>query len=133
MHAALAATAMWCWLGSAAGAETPAPAQPQPLDHLEERLAWVEKHTDDVVSGRRELVSGLKQLLASKKISATDARQLCETGGDQSKILEVIRGQVVELAKPENQAAMSAAQRKRFAKDQAALAPLTPKLDCSAY
>jgi len=118
----------------AAPADSPAPpAVSKPLDHLEERLVWIEKHTDDVVAGRRELLAGLKKLIAQKKVPQSDVRQACEVSGDQTKLLELLRGQLTELAKPENQAAMNSAQRKRFAKYQVLTGKLEPKVDCSAY
>jgi hypothetical protein len=117
----------------AAQAQTPPPAQPQALDHLEERLVWIEKHTDDVVAGRRELIAGLKKLVAGKKVPESDVRQACEVSGDQTKIIELLRGQLTELGKSENQAAMNSAQRKRFAKYQAITQKLELKVDCSPY
>jgi valyl-tRNA synthetase len=108
-------------------------AKPRAMDHLEEHLAWIEKHTEDLVAGRKELAAGLRKLKSDREVPPSDVHQACEVAGDQTKLLELIRGQLAELAKPENQEAMNAAQRKRFSKVQAVAARIEPKVGCSAY
>ena len=113
-------------------AEEPA-ARAAPVDQIELRLTKIEKIVDDVVKGRAELRAGMKNLLAKDKVSTTDARALCESVGDQTKVMSLVGGQIALLEREENQQAMSGKQRQRLAKAKGTLEQTPPKMDCASF
>jgi hypothetical protein len=120
-------------IATTARAAAAAGDQPQPVDQIEQRLQKIEKVVDDLVSGRAELRTGMRELLAKKKVTEQDARALCESVGDQSKVITLVGGQIALLEREENRNAMSAKQRARLARARTTLDRTPPQMDCSSF
>lgn len=130
-RALLAAAVLGC--AALVAAAQDAAGEAIPADQIEARLKKIEQVVDSVVKGRAELRAGMKDLLSKNKVSASDARALCESVGDQSKVVTLVGGQIALLERNENQKSMSAKQRARLAKARATLDQTPPKVDCSAF